>query len=143
MLFLGKSEQKTIQRTNFHQTTTPFIPNWIWRITWSKDSWLFGSSYLQRRSHWADQEGHALTTRPPRPTHTHFNLCTRKVQQFQFQTSEGLLFTGAQKLYGPYISRFSPFMLQFLDNIQWLLIFSKCTGEIDHFSLQFLKLSDT
>ena len=41
----------------------------------------------------------------------------KKVSQFQFQTSEILLFTGAQKLYGPEISRFSLCMLRFLDNI--------------------------
>ena len=56
---------------------------------------------------------------------------TKQVQQFQFQTLKILLFTlftGAQKLCGPEISRFSPYMLQFLDNIQWLLIFSNNIG---------------
>ena len=46
----------------------------------------------------------------------------------------------AQKLYGPEIPRFSPCMVQFLDNIQRLLIFSNYTGEIDYFWLDFLKM---
>ena len=60
-----------------------------------------------------------------------------KVQQFQFQTSE--VSNQSFKLHGPEISRFSPCMLQFLDNIQQLLIFSNYTRETDHFSLDFLK----
>ena len=67
----------------------------------------------------------------------------KKVQQFQFQTSETLLSVGAQNLYGPEISQISPCTRQFLDNIQRLLIFSNNTGEIDHFSLDFLKRSNT
>ena len=66
-----------------------------------------------------------------------------KVQQFQFQTSGILLFTGFQKLYKPEISRFLPFMLQFLDYLRRLLIFSNYTGEKDHFTLDLLKTSDT
>ena len=66
----------------------------------------------------------------------------RQVQQIQFQTSEILLFTGVQKLYRPEISRFSPCMLQFLDNIQQLLTFSIYRAEIDYFSLDFLKRSE-
>ena len=67
----------------------------------------------------------------------------KSVEQFQFKTSEILLSTGAQKLYGPEISQISPCMLQFLDNIQQFLIFSNYTGKIDHFSLDFLKRSNT
>ena len=40
-----------------------------------------------------------------------------------------------QKLYGSEISRFLPFMLEFLDNLRRLFIFSNYIGEIDHFTL--------
>ena len=45
-------------------------------------------------------------------THTHSSISEpNKVQQIQFQTSGVLLFIGVQKLYGPEISRFLPFVL--------------------------------
>ena len=47
-----------------------------------------------------------------------------KVQQFQFQTSEILLFTSVQKYYRPESSRFLPCMLQCLANLQRIVIFS-------------------
>ena len=47
-----------------------------------------------------------------------------------------------QRLYWPKISRFSLCVLQFLDNIQRLPIFSNYTEKTDHFSLDFLKRSD-
>ena len=50
-----------------------------------------------------------------------------KVQQFLFHLS--LLFTDVQKLYGPEISRFLPWMIQFLDNLWRLFIFSKYIGK--------------
>ena len=67
---------------------------------------------------------------------------TKQVQQFQFQTSKILLFTGAQKFCEPEISRFSPFMLQVLDNTQRLFVFSNYIEEKDHFSIDVLKRSD-
>ena len=48
-----------------------------------------------------------------------------------------------QKLYGPKISRFLPSMLQYLDNLGRFLIFSNYIGEIDHFTLDLLKRSDS
>ena len=47
-----------------------------------------------------------------------------KTEPFQFQTSEILIFTGVQKLYGTEISRFLPCMLQFLANLRRTFIFS-------------------
>ena len=58
-----------------------------------------------------------------------------KVQQFQFQTSGILLFTGLYKVYGAEISQFLPCRLQILDNLQWLFIFSNYIVEINHFTL--------
>ena len=66
-----------------------------------------------------------------------------KVQLFQFQTSRILLFTGVQKLYRPIISQFLPCMLQVLDNLRQLFMFSNYIGEIDHFTLDLLKRPDT
>ena len=66
----------------------------------------------------------------------------KKVQQFQFQTSGALLYTGVQKLYEPEISRFLLHIVQFLDNLQRLFIFSNNIGEINHFTLDLLKRSD-
>ena len=66
-----------------------------------------------------------------------------KVQQVQFQMSGILFFTSVQILYGPKISRFLPCMLQYLDNLRWLFIFSNYIGEIDHFMLDLRKRSDT
>ena len=66
-----------------------------------------------------------------------------KVQQFLFQTSGILLLTGVQKLCGPEISRFLPCILQFLDHLWWLFIFSNYTWEIDHFTLDLLRRFDT
>ena len=61
------------------------------------------------------QGGHGLPTSTSEP---------KKVQQFQFQTSGLLLFMGVQKLYRPEISWFLPCMLQFLDNLWQVFIFS-------------------
>ena len=66
-----------------------------------------------------------------------------KVQQFQFQTSWKLLFIGIQKLYGPEISRFLPYILQILDNLWRLFIFSNYLGETNYFMLDLLKRCDT
>ena len=95
---------------------------------------------MQGRSHWGRGGGAGGHS----PTTSIFE--TKKVQQLQLQTSKILLFTGAQKLYGAEISRFSLCMLQFLDNIQRLLISSNYIGEIDHIDHQtdhILKRSDT
>ena len=54
-----------------------------------------------------------------------------------------LLFTGVQKSYGPEISRFLPCMLQVLENLRQLFIFSNYIAEIDQFTLDLLKRSDT
>ena len=48
---------------------------------------------------------------------------------------------GVQKLHGPEISRFSPYMLQFLDNLRWLFILSNYIREIDHFTHDLPKRS--
>ena len=53
----------------------------------------------------------------------------------QFQTAGILLFEGAQKLYGPEISRFSLWMLKVFDNLRRLFIFSNDIVEIDRFTL--------
>ena len=57
------------------------------------------------------------------------------------QTPEILLFMGVQKIYGPEISRFLLYMLQFLDHS--LTFFSNYKREVDHFMLDLLKRSDT
>ena len=62
-----------------------------------------------------------------------------KVQQFQFQASEILLFTGVQKLCGPETSPYLPCMLQ----VKRLSVISNYIGETDHFTLDLLKWSDT
>ena len=100
---------------------------------------MFAEIYIYRAVATGGGPGEACL--PPIPPLQFLNQ--KRSNRFQFQTSEVLYFTGAQKLYGPEISRFSPCMLQFLDNIQQLLIFSNNAVEIDHFSLDFLKMSDT
>ena len=47
-----------------------------------------------------------------------------KAQQFQFQISAILLFTGVHKLYGSGISLFLPYMLELFNNLRRLLISS-------------------
>ena len=69
--------------------------------------------------------------------------------RFNFRTKQGpktsaiLLLTALQKLYGPGISPFLPCVLQFFSNLRRLLIFSNFIGEIDQFTLHFLKRFDT
>ena len=62
---------------------------------------------------------------------------------FSFWTKQGPIFsvsvTGSQKLYGPEISQFLPCILQVLDNLRQLFIFSNCIGEMEHFTLDLLK----
>ena len=77
---------------------------------------------------------------PPLPTSVSE---PNKVQKFQFQTSGILLFTDVQKLYGPDILQFLPCMLQLLDNLWRLFIFSNYRGKIDHFTLNVLNRFDT
>ena len=50
-----------------------------------------------------------------------------------------IAFTGIYKLYGPEISPYLHFMLQILDNLRQLSIFSNYIGEIDPFTLTFRK----
>ena len=67
-----------------------------------------------------------------KPWFPHFNFRTKQGPKiFQFQTSGILLFTGAQKIYRPEISRFLPCMLHFLDNLRRFFIFSNCIREKD------------
>ena len=64
-----------------------------------------------------------------------------KVQKFQFQTSAILLFTDVRKLHGPEISQVYRVCYNF-----WKIcggIFSNYIGEINHFTLDLLKRSDT
>ena len=77
-------------------------------------------SLSQGCSHWA---------MPPSPLPTWISE-PNKVQQFQFQIPEILLYTSAQKLYGSEISRFLPSMLQFLGNLRQLFIFSNYLREM-------------
>ena len=66
-----------------------------------------------------------------------------KSQKFHFHTSGILHFTDVQKLFGPEISQFLPGMLQCLDNLWRLFIFSNYyIREIDHFTLDLLERSD-
>ena len=85
--------------------------------------WLISrnADHQQGRSHWGGDQGGACPPYPPTP----FTSISKpnKVQQFLFQTSEMLLFTGVQKLYGPEIPRFLTCMLQFLVNLHRLFIF--------------------
>ena len=78
---------------------------------------LFFCSFFSRS---VATEGAMHLPLPP----SHFSFWTKKVQQFQFQTSGILLFTGVQNLYGLEISRFLACIPQFLDNLQRLFIFS-------------------
>ena len=73
--------------------------------------------YDQGRSHWRAREA-----MPPLP----FTSISepKKFQQFQFQTSGILIYVDFQKLHGPEISPFLPCILQFLDNLRRLFIFS-------------------
>ena len=79
---------------------------------------------------------------PPLPPSTSI-FEPNKVQQFQFQTSGIMLLMGVQKLYRPKILQFLPSMLQYLNNLRHLFIFSNCIGEIDHFTFDILKRSDS
>ena len=54
-------------------------------------------------------------------------------------TEEG---AGGGVVGGPKISQLLPCMLQFLDNLCRIFIFSTYIGEIDHFMLDLLKSSD-
>ena len=77
---------------------------------------------------------------PPPPTSV---LEPNKVQLFKFQISRILLFMCVQKLCGREISKFLPCVLQVLENLQHLFIFSNYIGKIDHFTLDLLKRSDS
>ena len=90
---------------------------------------------IQGRSYWGGGGGgRGYIVHPP----SIFEL--NKFQQVQFKTSGILLFTGVQKLYGPEVL---PCMQQFLDNLPRCFSFSNNIGEIDHSTLNLLKMSDT
>ena len=61
------------------------------------------------------------------------------VQQFQFQTLEILYFMGVQKLCGAEISRFLLCILQFLDKLWRVFIFSNYIRETNYCTLNLLK----
>ena len=109
--------------------------NWKWR---NNSVWIWKMIVYKThgRSHWGGQGD--MSPLPPTSISE-----LNKVQKFQFQTSRILLFTDVQKLCGPEILQFLPSMLQFLDNLWWLFIFSNYIGEIDHFTVDLLKISDT
>ena len=79
---------------------------------------------------------------PPPPLYSSISE-PNKIEKFHFQTSRILLLTNVQKLHEPEISQFLQCMLQFLDNLWRLSIFSSYKGKIDHFLLDLLKRSDT
>ena len=80
---------------------------------------------------------------PPSPSTISISELS-KIQHFQFQTSAILLFLDVQKFYyWPEISQFLPFMLQFLDNLLRLFIFSNKISETDYFSRDLLNRSNT
>ena len=65
-----------------------------------------------------------------------------KVQQSQFQTPGILLFTGVQKLYEPEFHNFCRVCYKFW-TIYGSFTFFMFIGEIDHFSLDLLKRSNS
>ena len=54
-----------------------------------------------------------------------------------------IAFNKCSEIMRPEISQFLPFMLQFLDNLWRLFIFSNYIWEIDHFTLDLLRRFDT
>ena len=84
-----------------------------------------------------EARGHAAPTPTPITSISESN----KVQQFQFQTQGLLLFMSVQKLHWPEISQYLLCMLQFLNNLWQLFIFSN-NIEIGHFKLDLLKRSE-
>ena len=61
---------------------------------------------------------------------SHFNLRIKKGPAVLVSKIRILLFKGVQKFYGPEILRFLLCMLQFLDNLRQVCIFSNCIREI-------------
>ena len=61
----------------------------------------------------------------------------RRSNSFSFKHQRYCFLRGVQKLYGPETLRFLPCMLQFLDNIRRLFIFSNC--RIQQFMMDRLK----
>ena len=56
-----------------------------------------------------------------------------------FSNIRDIAFYGCSELYGPEISQFLQCMLQILDKLRQIFIFSYYIEEIDHFTLDLLK----
>ena len=72
-----------------------------------------------------------------------FNFRAKQGPKISASNIKNIAFLDVQELYGPDISQLLSCMLQFLDNLWRLFIFSNYVGEIDHFTLDLLKRSDT
>ena len=78
-----------------------------------------------------------------RPYPPHFNLRTKQAPTVAVSNIRDIAFYGYSEIIRNRISRFLLCMLEVLNNLRWLFIFSNYIGEIDHFTLDLLERSDT
>ena len=108
-------------------------------ITFNQKAWL----KLQGRCHCMG----GWSAGAPWPIH--FNFQIKQVPTVSVSNTGVLLYRGVIRtrnyttLYGPEMSQFLPYILQFLDNLWWLYIFFKYIGETDYFRLDLRKRSNT
>ena len=109
---------------------------------------LIKISQIQGRRRWVGSRRLYPNTPPSPPpptshTHTNFNFLTKQGPPVSFSNIRDIAFYWCLEITRTRNFTILPCMLQPLDNFWWLFIFSNCITEIDLFTLDFLKRSDT
>ena len=98
---------------------------------------------FQGRYHWGGPVGAPLGRASGGMTPL-FNFRTKKgPTPVSVSNTRDIAFYGYSEIIRTRNFTILPCMVQFLDNLCWLFIFSNCVRETDHFTLDLLKRSDT
>ena len=105
-----------------------------------KSAYVYVKVETQGHSHWGGGRGVREVIAAPS---SHFNFRTKQSPKVTISNIRDIAFYRCSEIIQTRNSHFLPYMLQFLDNLWWLFIFSNYIGEADHFTLDLLKRSDT
>lgn len=119
IIFLWNNLIQVMIKDYFSYFITPFHVQHSWHFP-----------FLNEYATGGGQGGHD----PP-----HFNFRIKQGPKASFSNIRNIAFSGCSETYGPKISKFLPCLLQFLDTLWGVFIFSNYVWEINHLMLDLLK----